>query len=55
MAGSYEVLEKFCEAGGIDRAAINHHHPIGVSAELHAAGHFTGRVEGRVGIRHCAS
>ncbi len=33
MAGSYELLEKFCEASGIDRSAINHHHPIGVSSD----------------------
>lgn len=33
MAGSYELLEKFCQASGIDREAINHHHPIGVSPD----------------------
>jgi NADH-quinone oxidoreductase subunit E len=33
MAGSYELLEKFCETAGIDRASINHHHPIGVSTD----------------------
>ena len=33
MAGSYEVLEKFCEAAAIDRSKINHHHPIGISPD----------------------
>lgn len=33
MAGSYEVMDKFCADCGIDRSAINHHHPIGVSED----------------------
>lgn len=33
MAGSYELMDKFCAAAGIDRSAINHHHPIGVGAD----------------------
>jgi NADH-quinone oxidoreductase subunit E len=33
MAGSYELMDKFCTAGGIDRSAINHHHPMGVSED----------------------
>lgn len=33
MAGSYELMDKFCETAGINRGAINHHHPIGVGAD----------------------
>lgn len=33
MAGSYEVMDKFCQSAGIAREAINHHHPIGVGAD----------------------
>lgn len=37
MAGSYNLLDEFCAKTGIDRSAINHHHPIGVSPD----GHFS--------------
>lgn len=33
MAGSYQLLEALCEKTGIDRSAIDHHHPVGVSAD----------------------
>jgi NADH-quinone oxidoreductase subunit E len=33
MAGSYEVLDAVCKAGGIDRSQLSHHHPIAKSAD----------------------
>jgi NADH-quinone oxidoreductase subunit E len=33
MAGSYEVMDKICEATGIDRSHTSHHHPIAVSGD----------------------
>ncbi|MEM7386260.1 MAG: NAD(P)H-dependent oxidoreductase subunit E [Verrucomicrobiota bacterium] len=33
MAGSYELMEKLCEAAGIDRSGVTHHHPIAVSED----------------------
>ncbi len=31
MAGSYEVMNKFCEVANIDRSHTSHHHPIAKS------------------------
>jgi NADH-quinone oxidoreductase subunit E len=33
MAGSYDVLNAFCEAGNIDRSQLSHHHPIAVGED----------------------
>ncbi|MDI1315487.1 NAD(P)H-dependent oxidoreductase subunit E [Prosthecobacter sp.] len=33
MAGSYELMDALCKAGGIDRSHTDHHHPIAVSAD----------------------
>ena len=33
MAGSYELMESLCNAAGIDRSHVDHHHPIAVSAD----------------------
>lgn len=33
MAGSYELMEKFCQEAGIDRSGVDHHHPIAVSED----------------------
>ena len=33
MAGSYEVMESFCEKAGIDRSKVDHHNPIAVSED----------------------
>ena len=33
MAGSYELMDKLCEAGGIDRSHVSHHHPIAKSTD----------------------
>jgi NADH-quinone oxidoreductase subunit E len=33
MAGSYELMESLCQATGIDRSGVDHHHPIAVSAD----------------------
>ncbi len=33
MAGSYELMEKFCETAKIDRSHVDHHHPIAVSED----------------------
>ena len=33
MAGSYETMNKFCEAANIDRSHQSHHHPIAKSAD----------------------
>tara|TARA_R110002096_G_scaffold403766_3_gene601323 strand:+ start:22487 stop:22984 length:498 start_codon:yes stop_codon:yes gene_type:complete len=33
MAGSEELMEKLCEIAQIDRSAVDHHHPIAVSAD----------------------
>jgi NADH-quinone oxidoreductase subunit E len=33
MAGSYELMESFCKAAGIDRSGVDHHHPIAVGAD----------------------
>ena len=33
MAGSYETLNKFCEAANIDGSHLSHHHPIAKSAD----------------------
>src|SRR4051812_19983099 len=30
MAGSYDLMESLCKAGGIDRGHVDHHHPIAV-------------------------
>ena len=33
MAGSYEVMNKFCEVANIDRSHTSHHHPIAKSED----------------------
>lgn len=33
MAGSYELMDRVCEAAGIDRSGVSHHHPIAKSAD----------------------
>jgi NADH-quinone oxidoreductase subunit E len=33
MAGSYQVMDKLCAAGNIDRSHLSHHHPIAKSAD----------------------
>ena len=33
MAGSYDLMEKLCEAAKIDRSGITHHDPIAVSKD----------------------
>ncbi len=33
MCGSYEVLDKLCQETGIDKTTMDHHHPIGISAD----------------------
>jgi NADH-quinone oxidoreductase subunit E len=33
MCGSYNVLDNICDKTGIDRSAMDHHHPIGVSKD----------------------
>jgi NADH-quinone oxidoreductase subunit E len=33
MAGSYETMEKICEAAGIDRSKVSHHDPIAVGKD----------------------
>lgn len=33
MAGSHELMDKFCEVAKIDRSHADHHHPISVSED----------------------
>lgn len=33
MAGSSELMDRLCEAAGIDRSHVSHHHPVAVSAD----------------------
>lgn len=33
MAGSYELMDRLCQAAGIDRSAMSHHHPVAKSAD----------------------
>lgn len=33
MAGSYDVLDAFCQAGKIDRSQLSHHHPVAVGED----------------------
>lgn len=33
MAGSHQLMDRLCEAAGIDRSAVSHHHPVAVSAD----------------------
>ncbi len=33
MAGSYKLLDEICGKTGIDRGALSHHHPVGVSPD----------------------
>lgn len=33
MAGSYGVMDRLCEAAGIDRSEVDHRHPVAVSAD----------------------
>ena len=33
MAGSYELMDALCEAGGIDRSGVSHHDPVAVSED----------------------
>lgn len=33
MAGSYELMESFCQAANIDRSHCDHHHPIALSED----------------------
>ncbi len=33
MAGSYELMEKLCEAAGIDRSGVTHHDPIALGKD----------------------
>src|SRR3954471_21006479 len=33
MAGSYELMEDFCQKTGIDRSHADHHHPVSVAKD----------------------
>jgi NADH-quinone oxidoreductase subunit E len=33
MSGSYDLMEKMCEAADIDRSSVSHHDPIAVSKD----------------------
>lgn len=33
MAGSHQLMDRICDAAGIDRSETNHHHPIAKSAD----------------------
>jgi len=33
MAGSYDLMDALCKAGGIDRSGVDHHHPIAVGKD----------------------
>jgi NADH-quinone oxidoreductase subunit E len=33
MAGSYKLMEAFCEQAGIDRSHADHHHPVSLSGD----------------------